>query len=209
VEDITKRRVRASMTSHAIGLQDETENNGNSGAVFFQSVLRCGESSTETVPHNLMKPVKAITRHKEMTRSPSGVAETVLFGDYFLRKHTNDSPHSLMKVVEATRDKAMTRSPSGAAETVLLGDHFLQQVSDLSCQADPLGRSVSSSESRRLYREEVHQMSLRWIVPVRTKDLTEYVRKLDYKTIHVRRVQLRQTIEHCQSKLLGVVGVNP
>ena len=55
------------MTSHANGLQDEAENNGNGGAAFFQSVLRCGESSTEAGPHYLMKPVKAITRHKEMT----------------------------------------------------------------------------------------------------------------------------------------------
>ena len=103
-----------------------------------------------------------------------------------------------------TRDKVMTRSSAGASETVFLGDHFLQQVSDLSWQADPLGGSVSSPESSRLYREEVHQMSLRRIVPVRTKDLAEYVRKLDDKTIDARRAQLRHTIEHCQSKLLGV-----
>jgi hypothetical protein len=36
------------MTSHANGLQDEAENNGNSGAAFFESVLRCGASSTAT-----------------------------------------------------------------------------------------------------------------------------------------------------------------
>jgi hypothetical protein len=205
VEDSTKRRARASMTSNANGLQDEAENNGNSGASFFQSVLRCGASSTAAVPHNLMKPVEAITRCKEMTRSHAGAGETVLLGDHSLQQHANGAPHNLMKRVEAiTRDKAMTRSPSGHAETVLLVDHLLQQVSDLSWQADPLGGSVSSSESSRLYREEVHQMSLRRIVPVRTKDLAEYVRKLDDKTIDARRAQLRQTIEHCQSKLLGV-----
>jgi hypothetical protein len=255
VENSTKRRARASMTSNANGLKDEAENNGNSGATFFQSVLRCGAPSTAAVPHNLMKPVKAITRYtemprspagaaesilfgdnflhqhanvlqaeddnngdsgaaffqsaitrdKEMKRSPAGAAETVLLGDHSLQQHANGAPHNLMKRVEAiTRDKAMTRSPSGHAETVLVGDHLLQQVSDLSWQADPLGGSVSSSESSRLYREEVHQMSLRRIVPVRTKDLAEYVRKLDDKTIDARRAQLRQTIEHCQSKLLGV-----
>ena len=116
-----------------MAFQDEAQNNGNSGAAFFQSVLRCGASSTAAVPHNLMKPVEVITRHKEMTRSPAGAAETVLLGDHSLQQHANGAPHNLMKLVEAmTRDKAMTRSPSGAAETVLLGDHFLQQVSDLS-----------------------------------------------------------------------------
>jgi primosomal replication protein N len=193
------------MTSHANGLQDEAENNGNSGAAFFESVLRHGASSTAAVSHNLMKPVEAITRYKEMTRSPAGAAETVLLGHHSLQQHANGAPHNLMKLVQAiTRDKAMTQSPSGAAETVLLGDHSLQQVSDLSWQADPLGGSVSSSESSRLYREEVHQLSLRRIVPVRTKDLAEYVRKLDDKTIDARRAQFRQTIGHCQSKLLGV-----
>ncbi len=56
MEDSTKGRARASMTSNVNGLQDEAENNGNSGASFFQSVLRCGASSTAAVPHNLMKP---------------------------------------------------------------------------------------------------------------------------------------------------------
>jgi hypothetical protein len=195
VEDSTRRRAMASMTSHA------------------------------------KKTVEAITRHKEMTRSPAGAAETVLLGDHFLHQHSNGLqaeaennvaaffqsgircgasstaalPHALMKPVETiTRYKDKKRSPAGSAETVLLGDHFLQQVSAMTLQADPLGGIVSSSESSRLYRDEVHQLALRLVVPVRPKDLAEYVRKLDDKTIDARRAQLRQTIEHCQTKLLGV-----
>jgi primosomal replication protein N len=181
--------------------RDKAMTRSPSGAA--ESVLLGDHQHANGAPHNLMKLVEAITSDKAITRSPSGAAETVLLGDHSLHQHANGARHNLMKLVEAiTSDKAITRSPSGAAETVLLGDHVLQQVSDLSWQADR--GSVGSSESIRLYREEVHQMSLRRIVPVRTKDLAEYVRKLDDKTIDARRAQLRQTIGHCQSKLLGV-----
>jgi hypothetical protein len=124
-------------------------------------------------------------------------------------------PHNLIKPVGSiTSDKARTLSPAGAAETVLVPSRsrerlvktkcLQEQVSDPSWQADALGWSVATCQSSRLFGEEVHQHSLPRIVPVRAKDLANYVRKLDDKTIDARRAQIRQTILHCQSKLLGV-----
>ena len=59
------------MTSHANGLKAEAE---NSEASVSQSILRCGASSTAAETHDSMNPVKAITCHKKMTRSPAGAA---------------------------------------------------------------------------------------------------------------------------------------
>ncbi len=166
-EDSTRRRARASMTTHLNDLQAESENNGSSEAVFFQSGLRCGASSSTTaaVPHNLIEPVEAITSYKAKTLSPAGAAETVL-----------------------------VRSRS--RERLVKNKYLQQQVSDLSWQAEAPSAdtpwradtpqwSVGTWESSCLFREEVlvHQHSLPQIVPVRAKDLANYVRKLDDKTI--------------------------